>query len=152
MTTLPAMGLTMRFRVRIDSLHDLGHWSSCRGLAVDFSHLVVKEGAEYGAARYLPERITYHSVELARAMVSESTTQVRNWLSTVARTWYDDALGGAKPASQTAAITLFDATGKPVTTWTLRNVYPRSWRAPDLDASSSSVAVERLELVHEGFL
>ena len=48
---------------------------------------------------------------------------------------------------------LFDATGKGVVgTWTLRNVYPARWAGPDLDASGTGIAIEQLQLVHEGFL
>jgi hypothetical protein len=34
----------------------------------------------------------------------------------------------------------------------LRNVYPDSWKGPDLDATSLGIALEQLVLVHEGFL
>ena len=37
-------------------------------------------------------------------------------------------------------------------TWSLRNVYPSKWTGPDLDAMTAGIAMEKLELVHEGFL
>ena len=39
-----------------------------------------------------------------------------------------------------------------VANWMLRNVFPSKWSGPDLDATGNRVAVEQLELVHEGFL
>lgn len=34
--------------------------------------------------------------------------------------------------------------------WTLINAYPCKWEGPDLDATKNEVAIETLELVHEG--
>jgi phage tail-like protein len=36
--------------------------------------------------------------------------------------------------------------------WSLRGVHPASWTGPTLDAGSTKVAIEVLELVHEGFI
>jgi phage tail-like protein len=52
----------------------------------------------------------------------------------------------------TAQITLYDSHGQPVSTWSLRNVYPAGWEGPDLSASTFGIAIEKLKLVHEGFL
>ncbi len=34
--------------------------------------------------------------------------------------------------------------------WQFRNGWPAKWEGPDLDASSSEVAIETLEIAHEG--
>ena len=47
---------------------------------------------------------------------------------------------------------LCSAEGKPLISWSLRNVYPFSWSGPDLDALSVGIAREKLVLCHEGFL
>jgi hypothetical protein len=49
------------------------------------------------------------------------------------------------------AITLYDSNDDPVLRWELIGVHPAAWKGPDLDATSSKVAIETLELVHEGF-
>lgn len=49
-------------------------------------------------------------------------------------------------------ITLYDAALGEVATWELQNAMPSAWKAPQLDASGKNVALETLELVHEGFL
>jgi phage tail-like protein len=51
-----------------------------------------------------------------------------------------------------ATITLLDAAWTAVCSWTLRNVYPSGWTGPSLSAESKKVAIEQLELAHEGFL
>lgn len=49
-------------------------------------------------------------------------------------------------------ITLRDANLAEVASWELQNVLPNSWKAPAFDANGRNVALETLELVHEGFL
>jgi phage tail-like protein len=47
-------------------------------------------------------------------------------------------------------IRLHGPDGEPVVEWELVAARPTKWSAPDLDASSNDVAIEELELVHEG--
>jgi phage tail-like protein len=47
-------------------------------------------------------------------------------------------------------ITLLDQGDNPVLVWRLRNAWPRKWTGPALVAHSSDVAIESLELCHEG--
>jgi phage tail-like protein len=47
-------------------------------------------------------------------------------------------------------IRLHDAAGEPLVEWELPRALPTKWSAPELDASSDDVAIEELELVHEG--
>ena len=48
------------------------------------------------------------------------------------------------------AIVLLSGMGKEVTRWEFRGGWPCSWDGPDLDAGFTQVALERLEIVHEG--
>jgi phage tail-like protein len=41
---------------------------------------------------------------------------------------------------------------QPVAKWTLKNAVPQSWKGPQLSATGKGVAMETLEIVHEGFL
>jgi phage tail-like protein len=53
---------------------------------------------------------------------------------------------------RTAQISVLDANGDPVCSWKLDGVYPVKWTGPSLDAGGNQVAVETLELAHNGFL
>ena len=63
--------------------------------------------------------------------------------------WVNSALAGNinRPS---VLITLLDQTDNPVLSWRLRNAWPRKWCGPVLNAGSSEVAIEELELAHEG--
>ncbi|BCB88711.1 phage tail protein [Phytohabitans suffuscus] len=145
------LGLAMRFKVQIDGL-DLGHWATCKGLHVTFKSDLVREGGNYEYAPILPDRIEYATVTLQRAMSPEASDRVQRWLRDFADNWMTGYGRFQDHPGATASISLCDATGQVVASWTLRRVFPRSWRGPDLDGRSSAVAVETLDLVHEGFL
>ena len=50
----------------------------------------------------------------------------------------------------TVRITLLDESGRPTMTWRLMNAWPTKFAASDLKADGNEVAVETLELAHEG--
>lgn len=144
------LGLTTRFRVVVQDV-DLGGWATCRGLLVDFKHEMIKEGGHYDTVTIIPDRVMYTPITLTRAMNATDSAAVQTWLARVVQEWYEDSSDGGY-SDRTAQITLLDAHQETVMTWRLRNVYPLRWRGPDLDARSGNVAVETLDLAHEGFL
>ncbi|WP_051965597.1 phage tail protein [Kitasatospora mediocidica] len=147
----PRIGLSARFRVEVDGV-DLGGWASCKGLSVTFDSEELEVGGNYEHAILLPKRLKYNSITLIRAITPEGTKAVQGWLRSVLDGWVD-SYHGDDYTPGTAKITLLDSACKTVVgTWTLRDVYPKSWKGPDLDAESGKIATETLELVHQGFL
>jgi len=146
-------GLATRFRVVVQDADvvDLGGWSTCKGLLADFKNEPIKEGGHYDSITLMPDRVQYTAITLTRAMNAADSAKVQSWLQKVVREWYSDGSDGGY-TDHTAQITLLDAYQTPVMTWTLRNVYPQKWRGPDMDSGTGHVAIETLELAHEGFL
>jgi len=142
------LGLTTRFQVSIDGVN-LGGWARCSGLGVNFHPTFQPEGGNYQYQTVMPGRIEYTKVSLARAMSAQDSAVVQGWLRNRAQNWAPAANSGN---GSTAEIKLLDAHKNPVASWSLRNVFPESWTGPDLDAMTFGVAVEKLVLVHEGFL
>ena len=134
-------GLVMRFDVVVDGI-ELGAWSSCDGLKVEFGLKKIKVGGNNECEVFLPDRIHYPNLVLKRAMSSKDSGKVMSWL----RSMIDATDGG------TATITLRDRNNATVSDWTFANVRPWSWKGPTLTATGKEVATEILELVHEGFL
>jgi phage tail-like protein len=134
-------GLVMRFDVVVDGI-DLGAWSSCDGLKVDFGLKEIKVGGTNDYKVYLPDRVNYPHLILKRAMTAKDSGKVMTWL----RSMVDATEGG------TATITLRDSHNQTVSEWTFANSRPASWKGPTLSATGKEVATEILELVHEGFL
>ena len=134
-------GLAARFQVTIDG-QNLGAWSSCKGLEVDFQHVTYEELGNNQFVHYLPGAAKYTHITLERACTAEESTALQRWLSNIVM----------QPAQGTASITLYDASQNEVITWTLTGVFPSKWTGPELDGGASKMAMETLVLAHEGFL
>lgn len=151
----PQFGMAMRFHVVIDGMN-LGSWSACKGLDIKCKLKKIREHGDYGYERILFADVEYQTVKLERAMDPASSAAVRAWLSDKLSPWsqpgYMPELIGQFGVGSTATITLLDSAWQKVSSWTLRNVYPKAWDGPQLQADKSNVAIEKLELDHEGFL
>ncbi|WP_331730320.1 phage tail protein (plasmid) [Kitasatospora sp. NBC_00070] len=147
-----SLGLTMRFQVILDEGIDLGLWKSCKGLNVSFKSKPLYEGGNYESpVAMLAEQIEYSAVTLQRAISGPDSRAVQKWLKDRARGWMSNPRADYR--GSTAKIILADAALQEVATWTLHGVYPSKWSGPDLDAmGTGAVALETLELIHQGFL
>lgn len=134
-------GQSLRFRVRIDGGHDLGAWSKCDGLAVEYDVKEYQEGGENAYVHKIPGRAKYQNIKLTR-VVNKDSSKVAAWLTSIQAT----------VKRQTAEIAAVDGKGATIATWALHGVYPLKWTGPSFDAGSSQAATETLELVHNGFL
>lgn len=63
--------------------------------------------------------------------------------------WHNAAASG-NLTRHTISIILRDDTGAEKIRWNVKNAWPSKWSGPSLDAGSSDVAIESIELVHEG--
>ncbi|MET8755177.1 phage tail protein [Streptomyces sp. NPDC004667] len=152
MTHDAKMALNSRFHVAVGDF-ELGGWASCRGLAVTFENESLAVGGCYDESWVLPTRITYPTITLVRAITPDGTKTVHDWLRRMQREWVNS--DDDRDRGTTATIKLMDTSNKlskPVFEWTLRSVYPKSWKGPDMDATNTNVATETLELIHQGFL
>ncbi len=144
------LGMSMRFDVVIDGF-DLGSWTSCKGLNVTFKHEKVNELGVHGHTTFIPGRVEFTPISLQRAMVANDWGKTKAWLADIAEASFL-AGAGIATATSSAKITLRDAGLQEVAAWELVGVLPSAWKAPQLDANGKAVALETLELVHEGFL
>jgi phage tail-like protein len=136
----PGYGLVLRFKVTLDDHTELGSWNKCEGLTVEYDIQEVKEGGQNDFVHRLPGRAKYQNIKLTRP-IDKDTGKVAAWLASVA----------SDPKRSTAEIELLDSGGTKVTSWKLAGVYPAKWSGPTLDTGASQVAVEVLELIHNGF-
>lgn len=132
-------GLALHFEVMIDNF-DLGPWSKCEGLTVKFDIIPHSDGTE-DYIHHIPGATGYENIKLTRPM-----TQLSN-----AVTVYLSAQRHA-PTKGTGSITLMDASRTTVANWELFGVLPVRWAGPTLDVGANQIALETLELAHEGFL
>ena len=63
--------------------------------------------------------------------------------------WHLDAVKG-KVQRKNGSIVLLDRLGVEQVRWNFRNAWPSKWDGPDFNAEGNDVAIETLELAHEG--
>ncbi|MFJ9558601.1 phage tail protein [Streptomyces fuscichromogenes] len=148
-------GLSMRFTVVFsndDGITELGAWSSCTGLKVDFRTETVRVGGDYSSEVKLPAQVSYPPVVLKRAMEAQPSRALQGWLGKLVTTWMNCDQDSPRAPTGAVDIALQDVHQSVVASWSLRDAYPVSWSGPDLDAKQNAVAIETLTLEHTGFL
>lgn len=127
-----------RFHVEIDGLI-VGGFSEVEGLQVELETETYEEGGENGFTHELPTRVSHSNLTFRRGV----TDMGELW------NWMNQGMNGP-PERKTGMILIFGTTGQAVRGWQFRNGYPVRWSGPDLDAQQGAVAIEELEIAHEG--
>ena len=84
----PEYGLVLRFKVTLDDHTELGAWTKCEGLSVEYDVQEIKEGGQNDYIHRLAGRAKYQNIKLTRP-IDKDTGKVAAWLASVA-----GALGG----------------------------------------------------------
>jgi phage tail-like protein len=137
---MPENALTLRFEVIVDHQVDLGNWTKCEGLTVEWEIQEYREGGLNDFVHRLPGRRKYQNIKLTRP-VDAASRQVAAWISRVE----------GPTAGHTAQIAILDASGEPVAVWNVIDIWPTRWTGPNMDVNGKDTAFETLELAHNGF-
>lgn len=116
-----------------------GGFNECGGLEATMAVDEWREGGRNDAVLRFPGRITHPNIRLRRGLaVSEELWK-----------WHEQFILG-KGKRRDGVIELLNDGGDTVRTWRFRRGLPVRWAGPALNATASAVAVEELEIVHEG--
>jgi phage tail-like protein len=130
--------LSFCFEVRLDGLSVAG-FSECSGIQVETETQDYQEGGLNSYVLKFPTRTRQSNVVLKRGIANRELWD-----------WYDRLVQG-RIVRRNGSIVVFEPDGgKPVIEWQFRQAFPCKWIGPDLNASQSSVAIETLELCHQG--
>jgi len=97
-----------------------------------------REGGD-ASVRKEPGSVSYSNVVLRRGLTSSK--KLFEW-------W--DAVRDGNVDRRNVVVVLLDRRGQEVARWQVSGAFPVRYAAPDLDAESDDVAIETLELAHEG--
>jgi phage tail-like protein len=129
-----------RFRLEIDGVDRAG-FRECSGL--DFNHDPVdyREGpASFNVRK--PPRLTKHSNITLKWGLSYDKEL---W------EWRQEAMEG-KAARKNGSIILLNDAGEEKMRWDFTAGWPAMWTGPSLNATDNEVAIETLEIVHQGLV
>lgn len=126
------------FLVEIDGVTVAG-FSECTGLSTESDVIEYREGKEPITVRKLPGLDKYTNIVLKRGY----TTSKELW------NWRKQTING-QTARQSGSIVLQDESKKEALRWNFREGWPKKWDGPAFNAKTNEVAIEVLEIAHEG--
>lgn len=130
--------VVFRFLVEIDGLA-VGGFTEVSGLSVETETEDYWEGGLNSFLHKIVKGTKYPNLILRRGIT----------LSDVLWKWHWDVAAG-RIRRESGSVILMDYEGNEKQRWSFFNAYPVKWSASDLKSDSSTIAIETLELVHEG--
>ncbi len=127
------------FLIEIDGVVK-GGFSEASGLTTDTNIIEYREGAEQqGTTRKLPGLMKYNNIVLKRGWTKDKSL----W------SWRKKVIDG-KTQRSSGSIVLLDEARNEALRWNFREGWPSKWEGPALNAKTSEVAIETLEIANEG--
>jgi phage tail-like protein len=135
-----------KFTFEIDGL-TIGAFTEVSGLAVQVDVEELAEGGQNGYTHKLLGRMKWPNLVFKRGLTD--TDALFEWLLTASGEGLTKAGNQVKPRN--GKISVLDAAGRAMRTWTILEAKPVKWTGPRLAASSRDLAIEELEVCHSGF-
>ena len=127
------------FAVELDGVTRMG-FKTCAGLDSTSGVLKYREGTDPTLGqRQLPGLLSFSNISLERGITDDHA--LWDWRKGVAT---------GEVTRRTISIILRDDAGHEKIRWNIRNCWPVKWSGPNFDSGADTVAVEKLELAHEG--
>jgi phage tail-like protein len=125
------------FIVEIDGIAAAA-FAECTGLGSETQVIEYRTG-DMAASAKLPGLTKYSNITLRRGITRDDA--LWRWRKTVVE---------GKPERRDGAVVLLDEARNPVLRLNFRNGWPCRWEGPVLNARGSAVAIESIEIAHEG--
>lgn len=135
--------LGLRFWIEMDGMEIAG-FSDCSGLSVEREVMEYAEGGWNLYTHKLPGRFKYGNITLKRGL--DTTLDLFSW--------YQDSIQAeptAKRIRKNISIIVYGPkSGDVVYRWNLQEAFPVKWIGPELKTDAGAVAIESLEIAHNG--
>jgi len=116
----------------------LGGFSECTGLESEIKVEEVLAGGQNDRVFRFPGRAAYPSIVLSRGVGFGEDLYL----------WHEDFLKG-EGKRRNGLVFLANETRIPIKCWSFERGIPVKWSGPALNAATSAVAIEKLEIAHE---
>ncbi len=116
-----------------------GGFSECSGLDMTMEVFEYKEGGVNDFVYKFPTRAEFSNITLKKGIGLTDDL----WL------WHYEYIQ-YKGKRRNGMISLMNEAGNSVKVWTFKNGLPLKWTGPDLNAAQGALAIESLEISHEG--
>ncbi len=130
------------FRVVVDQIKEVAFFKSVSGLKAEIETIPVREGGQNATTFQLVGATKWSNIVLKRGFTKDSGAKgMMNWCNS----WIGQAGARSK-----GVITLLNTALQEEAEWTFHNGIPVKWDVGEFDASKSELAIETLEIAHEG--
>jgi phage tail-like protein len=119
----------------------VGGFSECSGLESSQKIEEYNEGGRNGAVLKFPGRVSWNNIVLKRGVT----------LSPDLWDWYYSFVEG-RGRRRDGVIALQNDLHLPVQIWNFKRGLPAKWTGPSMNATQNSVAIESIEIAHEGLV
>ncbi len=134
-----------RYQVETEGISRAG-FSEVSGMSTTVDAVEYREGDDLrNTPRKLPGLTKFGNVTLRWGVTEDGS--FLDWLFSVSPT---NSVGPTGIKRYNVTITLYDDTGAPGPKWHLINAWPVGYTVPDLNGMGGEVAIQSLELCHEG--
>ena len=116
----------------------VGYFTEISGLSAEVETLAYSEGGNIEFQHKLPTRVKYPNLVLKRGMTTKADLQK----------WFQKSHVQAERTG--IRLTMLDQTGTRMRTWSFVNAFPVKWTGPNFNVGQNSLAVEAIEISHEG--
>lgn len=131
-------GGIFRFWVEIDGIF-VGGFTEVSGLRLETEVEEYREGGVNHFVHRFAKITKYPALILKRGV----TSSIELW------NWYSDVTGG-KIKRKNGSVVMLDQAGEEMWRWNFFDSYPVKWVGPELKSTRAEVAIETLEIVHNG--
>jgi len=116
-----------------------GSFAECSGLEVEVPPIEYRNGPEDITVRKIPGLKKFTNITLKRGIIGD----LAFW------NWIVEAMNG-KVRRTEGSILLLDENRQEVMRWNFKRGWPCKWTGPGLNAKNNEIAMETLEIAHEG--
>jgi phage tail-like protein len=138
MSIAPFAHAGLQFEVQLPSNIKVGYFTEVSGLSAEVEFQTYNEGGNNNFVHHLPTRVKYPNLVLKRGITDEDELMK----------WFAKSHLGAERYD--ISVVMVDTQSKALRTWSFEKAFPVKWTGPSFNAGQSQVAVETLEIVHEG--
>ncbi len=129
------------FVLKLSNSQDpVAEFMECSGLKNSAQVFEIEEGGFNGRTHKRPGQSRWENIVFRYA--SDNSQRLLQWRDQVIQDRFSERLDGT--------ITLMNNAGDPVRQWSFKGAWPVSWEGPKLNSGQSELAIETLEIAHEG--
>ncbi|MCI0391855.1 MAG: phage tail protein [Acidobacteria bacterium] len=130
--------LNFNFFVELDGITQAG-FMECSGFGATTEPVELNEGGFNSASHKFVGRTKQNNITLKWGL-----TDSRELYD-----WYRDVVNG-RIQRRSGSIVVLDTEGKEKARWNFYSAWPTKWDGPDYSAKGNEIAIETLEIAHEG--